>query len=74
MNDLFGQPLNTGGRQPELFPDNGGHLDTDAECPQCGKPMVTTPSGFVTCFWGCVGLREQANADGDSQVPAGQQP
>lgn len=61
---LFGGPANTATRQPELFADDGGHLDTDQPCPVCGRALVRTESG-QTCFNGCIGLRIDAPADAD---------
>jgi hypothetical protein len=34
-------------RQGELFPDD--EAETGPPCRECGRPMVRTPSGFLSC-------------------------
>lgn len=57
-------PADTQTVQPDLFPDDGAHLDVD-RCPTCGKQRTRTPSGFVTCWNNCSGLQPAAPLDAD---------
>lgn len=56
--DLFGGFPTVTTTQRPLF-DMTGPRESDECCPECGRPLVETVSGWWTCPAGCLRLRSQ---------------
>lgn len=54
--------------QPELFADDGGHLDVAERCPECRRQLCRTVSEYVTCPMGHIRLL--MDFDGPLDLPA----
>lgn len=57
---MFGYAVTTTA-QPELFANDGKHLDRAERCPECLEPLVLTPNGYIACPMGHGRLIEQTN-------------
>jgi hypothetical protein len=58
----FWGPSNTSTRQARLFDDDGPR-ESDLSCGQCGRPLIHTPSGYLSCSAGCGKLLELTEAE-----------
>jgi len=56
----FWGPSNTSTRQARLFED--GPRESELSC-ECGRPLIHTPSGYLTCPGGCGRLLELTEAE-----------